>query len=643
MDRAETSKRQDWSLEASYDIFPLIEPLLSYTVGTLLDEANLLRDSLLVTLECVHFEAYVHVNAIMWRVVFKELRGLTNSKGLEITPIELNTLYEYLYDVGAMLQTTNCMTVFNDGFRPWPHVYKPSLKSKIFYDRIDANLEVDLMRLRTYLNRGDSETYGKILNEVFGLFGRGIIASLEFTMKDYLKQTDGKLSNGKREQWELDAVKGMLSHNNHAERPFAVLRSFAKSYPALSLRNLAWLSHSLVNGTHRPARTFGTTEDKHGNHMHEAGIAVTAHPHLKRAVNAVCSVRRKNIGEVTLMVRAAQNEDKVEQIATRKRKAAEKHANNLRLKACKAAKVDEAEHTAAHDLVLCVNELEEQLSARENNKQSRITFLKKQFDARVLGDLKRTYDSIGLEYRKRGGGLRKCPENKKEELPYLTKLVKMMIAEDQDTLGLNSMTLPSSSFEYIRFLPTISAEFANPKVKEMKDKFEAEVAEQSAPIDDPVYVDLAGKYMGAILYDYETRASWKLYRITSIQFVKSFALQRPSCWEATCKPVYRDAATGHFLVPADQRVANSKIIKTTALQGYALAEYREGLGNAPNHLPWVEQYIAHFRNVILPRYSSLFGPEDCPSFNGTNKEAPTSRRQKRPAQSSTSSRRSREN
>jgi hypothetical protein len=226
---------------------------MSYTVGTLLGEANLLRDSLLVTLECVHFEAYVHVNAIMWRVVFNELRGLTNSKGLEISPGELSTLYEYLYDVGTMLQTTNCMTVFDEGFRPWPHIYKPRLKSKTFYNRMDANLQEDLNRLRTYQNRADSDTYGNILNEVFGLFGKGILASLEFTMKDYLRQTDGKLSNGKRESWELGAVKGMLSHNNHAERPFAVLRSFAKTYPALSLRNLAWLSHSLVNGTHRPA------------------------------------------------------------------------------------------------------------------------------------------------------------------------------------------------------------------------------------------------------------------------------------------------------------------------------------------------------------------------------------------------------
>ena len=84
-------------------------------------------------------------------------------------------------------------------------------------------------------------------------------------MDKYLKQTDGELSNDKREDWEIEATKGMMSHNNFAERPFAVLKAFAKTYPALSLRNLAWLSHSLVNGTHRPASTFGQTKDRDGN------------------------------------------------------------------------------------------------------------------------------------------------------------------------------------------------------------------------------------------------------------------------------------------------------------------------------------------------------------------------------------------
>ena len=59
---------------------------------------------------------------------------------------------------------------------------------------------------------------------------------------EYLKQTDGELSNDKREDWEIEATKGMMSHNNFAERPFAVLKAFAKTYPALSLRNLAWLN-----------------------------------------------------------------------------------------------------------------------------------------------------------------------------------------------------------------------------------------------------------------------------------------------------------------------------------------------------------------------------------------------------------------
>jgi hypothetical protein len=122
--RAEQAKRQDWSLEASYEIYPLLEPLMSYTVSKLLDEANILRDSLLVSLQCLHFEAYVHVNAVLWRVVFKELRALTNSKGLEISPTELNTLYEHLYNVGLLLQTPECFSVFDDDFRPWPRILK---------------------------------------------------------------------------------------------------------------------------------------------------------------------------------------------------------------------------------------------------------------------------------------------------------------------------------------------------------------------------------------------------------------------------------------------------------------------------------------------------------------------------------------
>jgi hypothetical protein len=277
-------------------------------------------------------------------------------------------------------------------------------------------------------------------------------------------------------------------------------------------------------------------KDREGINSREAGIALTAHPDLKIAVNIVCSVRRKKTGTVTKLVRVGQLEDKEEQVATRKRKAEEKDTNNIRLKQIKAAKLDKAEHTVAHELVVNSRELEIQLAARLNSKQSQLTFLKEQFNARVNSDLKRTYTTIDNAYRKRGGGLRISSEDPKQQLSYLTDLLKLMIQEDQDTLGINSRPIHTSNHEFLLFLPSISKAYSNPKVQEMKDKFEGQISALATPIDDPVYVQLAGQYMGAILYDLETRASWKLYRVSAIQFIRSYSSHRSSCWEATCDP-----------------------------------------------------------------------------------------------------------
>ena len=70
--RAEHSKRQDWICEASWKLHNLIQPIIQYTVGTISLGANILRDSVLTRLENMHYEAYVHVNAIMWKVIYPE-------------------------------------------------------------------------------------------------------------------------------------------------------------------------------------------------------------------------------------------------------------------------------------------------------------------------------------------------------------------------------------------------------------------------------------------------------------------------------------------------------------------------------------------------------------------------------------------
>ena len=347
LSRADYSNRQDWSMEAAYEIFPLLTPLLDYEVKSLLDDPNVLRDSILIQLETLHFEVYCHVCALLWRVIFMELRGLTNSKGLEIDPLTLNGLYEDLYDVGLMIQTPKSLDLLEPNFRPWPHIFQNKQRSATFYTRLESNLEADMRNLRAFKEREDSAKYEEMLRTVLSLFGKGIISSLEFTMKDYLKQTNGRLQNDLRQEWEVGACKAMLCHNNHAERPFAVLRQYKNIYPSLSLSNLSKLSQSLVNATHRPAGK-GVI----------AGIALTADPRLRSCIGKLCTVRRRQAGKITTFMRAEWKKDRMESHVVRKRKAADRYAGNVRKKAKQAAKRDHAETILTTSLVTSIPELE---------------------------------------------------------------------------------------------------------------------------------------------------------------------------------------------------------------------------------------------------------------------------------------------
>jgi len=56
----------------------------------------------------------------MWRQVFRELRALTNDKTIKVNPLQLNDLYEHLWNLGQLLTTERCFELLNDDFRPWP-------------------------------------------------------------------------------------------------------------------------------------------------------------------------------------------------------------------------------------------------------------------------------------------------------------------------------------------------------------------------------------------------------------------------------------------------------------------------------------------------------------------------------------------
>ncbi len=93
-----------------------------------------------------------------------------------------------------------------------------------FYRVLERNKEADLLELRQYETREDITNYEPVLREILALFGQAIHTSLARTMGKYFQSTGGIYRNEAREEWELEHVSQLLSHNNAAERPFAIVK-----------------------------------------------------------------------------------------------------------------------------------------------------------------------------------------------------------------------------------------------------------------------------------------------------------------------------------------------------------------------------------------------------------------------------------
>ena len=305
--RAENSKRQDWSCEASWHLFNLVGPILQYTIESLQLGPNILRDSVLTRIQDQRFEAYVHVNAMLWKVVFHEMRALTNttklsSTGLNVNPLEINDLMDYLWNVGVLLQTDEALTILSIAYRPWPKVRALEAASIRFYQKLERNREADLDELRHYETRTDVVTYREKLLSILDLAGQSIHVSLQRTMGKYLKATNGIFRNDTKSDWELEAVQNLLSTNNPAERPFGIAKAYTKIYPSMSLRTLAGYSLGMANNSHRAPGTKGKQQRTAHLNVFEGGAAFTSSIEIRTAVTNLCGVKRVRTGKVTLML-----------------------------------------------------------------------------------------------------------------------------------------------------------------------------------------------------------------------------------------------------------------------------------------------------------------------------------------------------
>ncbi len=47
---------------------------------------------------------------------------MTNDQTLNLNPLEVNDLNDYLWDEGTLLTCTDALDILEDGWRPWPRV-----------------------------------------------------------------------------------------------------------------------------------------------------------------------------------------------------------------------------------------------------------------------------------------------------------------------------------------------------------------------------------------------------------------------------------------------------------------------------------------------------------------------------------------
>jgi hypothetical protein len=172
-----------------------------------------------------------------------------------------------------------------------------------FYRVLSLNRDADLGELKQFERREDITTYEPVLREIMGLFGQAINTSLERTMGKYLQSTGGIYRNELREEWELEKVSHLLSHNNAAERPFGIVKAYLDVYKTMKLSTLANFSLAITNGSHKPAGTIGKTKKTKLRVPKPAGIALTSPESLKLAITKVCGTQLVHTGKVTALLR----------------------------------------------------------------------------------------------------------------------------------------------------------------------------------------------------------------------------------------------------------------------------------------------------------------------------------------------------
>jgi hypothetical protein len=247
--RAETGSRHEGVLQLAYDILPIYDRVYTFSHKGLSQDANTLRDSVLVCTSTTPFRADIHARAIMLHVVWDEFRARGNLKDKEgrgASPLVVADLNDQLWQIGLMLQSENDAEVekiLDPDYKPFSG---PDNEEMAEWFRVRDARTVPTVsgsgrikyrewmgqKLRSFGGDEGGE-YRPLLLRFLRLFGKAIHESLTRTCSEQLSHMRGKYSSAEAEQWMKDLAADLLSENDLAESPFAKVPAVcdANSYP----------------------------------------------------------------------------------------------------------------------------------------------------------------------------------------------------------------------------------------------------------------------------------------------------------------------------------------------------------------------------------------------------------------------------
>ena len=304
-----------------------------------------------------------------------------------------------------------------------------------------------------------------------------------------------------KQEWEVDAVAKLLPTNNAAERPFAVAKAYLNIYSRMKLSNLAKLSLSMCNGSHRLAGPAGKQERTKDRNVATAGMALTADPRLQAVVSELCTVRRSKYGRkktgpkpgsITELLTTKYESDKQRETERRlargeedKAKMAKKHLN-------KSIKFN---ISAEEPLAQTATELDLNLKAMDNKRGVCLAYLKRQFDARLTRAEAEeyTYDAVPSRFRSaHTNKLVKSPQDGTDAMTYLSDLLVAMISMDSKRTFRSEIVLSG----LLRKTPVLEEETTNPIATQAKLNMDAYLVSQAEQVNDPWLLLLEKEYKG---------------------------------------------------------------------------------------------------------------------------------------------------